>query len=58
MIQKIAAAAIFFILLHLVARAEAQLMPIKIAYATTSGIRLPLWIAQEAKLYEKYGLDA
>ena len=33
-------------------------MPIKIAYATTSGIRLPLWIAQEAKLYDKYGLDA
>jgi ABC-type nitrate/sulfonate/bicarbonate transport system substrate-binding protein len=38
--------------------AQGQLMPIKIAYATTSGIRLPLWIAQEAKLYEKYGLDA
>jgi NitT/TauT family transport system substrate-binding protein len=35
-----------------------ELAPIKIAYATTSGIRLPLWIAQEAKLYEKYGLDA
>src|SRR6185295_17420112 len=33
-------------------------MPIKIAYATTSGIRLPLWIAEEAKLYEKYKLDA
>ena len=37
---------------------EAQLAPIKISYATTSGIRLPLWIAEEAKLYEKYGLDA
>src|SRR5258706_6437177 len=35
-----------------------QNIPIRIAYATTSGIRLPLWIAQEAKLYEKYGLDA
>ena len=38
--------------------AQCQLVPIKIAYATTSGIRLPLWIAQEAKLYDKYGLDA
>jgi ABC-type nitrate/sulfonate/bicarbonate transport system substrate-binding protein len=38
--------------------AESQVVPIKIAYATTSGIRLPLWIAEEAKLYEKYGLDA
>ncbi|SRR6266498_1711600 len=37
--------------------AAAQLTPIKISYATTSGIRLPLWIAEEARLYEKYGLD-
>ncbi|HEX9446320.1 MAG TPA: ABC transporter substrate-binding protein [Candidatus Binatia bacterium] len=35
-----------------------QNIPIRIAYATTSGIRLPLWIAEEARLYEKYGLDA
>lgn len=42
----------------LVSSAAAQLTPIKISYATTSGIRLPLWIAEEAKLYEKYGLDA
>ena len=40
------------------ARAEAQLAPIRISYATTSGTRLPLWIAQDAKLFEKYGLDA
>ena len=33
--------------------AEERLAPIKIAYATTSGIRLPLWIAEEAKLYLK-----
>jgi NitT/TauT family transport system substrate-binding protein len=37
---------------------ERQTVPIKVAYATTSGIRLPLWIAEEAKLYEKYKLDA
>jgi ABC-type nitrate/sulfonate/bicarbonate transport system substrate-binding protein len=36
----------------------AQLTPIKISYATTSGIRLPLWIAEEARLYERHGLDA
>jgi ABC-type nitrate/sulfonate/bicarbonate transport system substrate-binding protein len=40
------------------AAGESQVVPIKIAYATTSGIRLPLWIAEEAKLYEKYGLNA
>ena len=45
-------------LLTFAAAGESQVVPIKIAYATTSGIRLPLWIAEEAKLYEKYGLDA
>ena len=50
-----------FLVIHLLAftpGGESQVLPIKIAYATTSGIRLPLWIAEEAKLYEKYGLDA
>jgi len=37
---------------------EAQLAPIRISYATASGTRLPLWIAQDAKIFEKYGLDA
>jgi len=49
------------VLIDLVSTASAatsQLAPIKIAYATISGIRLPLWIAEEARLYEKYGLDA
>lgn len=49
---------ILFCFLAFASAADCQLAPIKIAYATTSGIRLPLWIAQEAKLYEKYGLDA
>jgi ABC-type nitrate/sulfonate/bicarbonate transport system substrate-binding protein len=44
--------------LTFVAEGTGQLVPIKIAYATASGIRLPQWIADEAKLYEKYGLDA
>ena len=49
----------FFICsLALASDAHSQLIPIKIGYATTSGIRLPLWIAEEAKLYDKYKLDA
>ncbi len=50
--------AVFISLIAVSSDAPCQLTPIKIAYATTSGIRLPLWIAQEARLYEKYGLDA
>src|SRR6266498_963713 len=49
---------IFIFLAGFTRSAAAQLTPIKISYATTSGIRLPLWIAEEARLYEKYGLDA
>lgn len=48
----------FFLLLVFAAPGRSEVVPINIAYATTSGIRLPLWIAEEAKLYEKYGLDA
>jgi ABC-type nitrate/sulfonate/bicarbonate transport system substrate-binding protein len=39
------------------ALSNAQLVPIRISYATTSGIRSPLWIAEDARLFEKYGLD-
>jgi len=46
------------LLILLASRVEGQLIPIKISYATTSGLRLPLWIAEEARLFEKYGLDA
>jgi ABC-type nitrate/sulfonate/bicarbonate transport system substrate-binding protein len=49
---------LLFALSWLIGSAPAQLTPIKVSYATTSGIRLPLWIAEEARLYEKYGLDA
>jgi ABC-type nitrate/sulfonate/bicarbonate transport system substrate-binding protein len=53
------AAVFVFVLVGAVAvHAQGQLTPIKISYATTSGLRLPLWIAQEARLYEKYGLGA
>ena len=57
--KKAATALIVLVVAFLAAlRAECQLTPIKISYATTSGLRLPLWIAEEARLFEKYGLDA
>src|ERR1043166_4004333 len=55
---KVVILIIFIALGCFTAVADCQFTPIRIAYATTSGIRLPLWIAEEAKLYEKYGLDA
>ena len=45
---------VLIVILSFTAVGEGQVVPIRIAYATTSGIRLPLWIAEEAKLYEKY----
>ena len=56
--SKISFVFVLCYVLSMASAGESQLVPIKIAYATTSGIRLPLWIAEEAKLYEKYGLDA
>ena len=50
--------AVFALLVTSTTLSNAQVVPIKIAYATTSGIRTPLWIAEDARLYEKYGLDA
>jgi ABC-type nitrate/sulfonate/bicarbonate transport system substrate-binding protein len=31
--------------------------PIRIAYSSISGAMLPLWIAKDKKLFEKYGVD-
>jgi ABC-type nitrate/sulfonate/bicarbonate transport system substrate-binding protein len=50
--------AAFVSLITFSALGDAQLVPIRISYATTSGIRLPLWIAEDARLFERYGLDA
>lgn len=50
--------AVFVSLITSAALGNAQLVPIRISYATTSGIRSPLWIAEDARLFEKYGLDA
>jgi NitT/TauT family transport system substrate-binding protein len=49
---------VFVSLVISAALGNAQLVPIRISYATTSGIRSPLWIAEDARLFEKYGLDA
>ena len=56
--SKISFMFVLIYLLSMASAAESQLAPIRIAYATTSGIRAPLWIAEEARLFEKYGLDA
>lgn len=50
--------AVFVSLVTSAALGNAQLAPIRISYATTSGIRSPLWIAEDTRLFEKYGLDA
>ena len=50
--------AVFVFLITSSAPGNSQLVPIRISYATTSGIRLPLWIAEDTRLFEKYGLDA
>ena len=36
---------------------EKKLEPFTISYASISGTRAPLWIAQDLGLFEKYGLD-
>ena len=36
---------------------ERKLEPLHVSYVSVSASRAPLWIAKEAGLYEKYGLD-
>jgi NitT/TauT family transport system substrate-binding protein len=49
---------VIFLLLsqHALAQ-EKKLEPFTISYASVSGTRAPLWIAQDLGLFEKYGLD-
>lgn len=35
----------------------AHAAPIRIAYSSISGAMLPLWVAKDKKLFEKYGVD-
>jgi len=49
---------VIFLLLSQHAHAqEKKLEPFTISYASVSGTRAPLWIAQDLGLFEKYGLD-
>ena len=48
----------FLVIAGLAEGQEKRLEPLHISYVSVSASRAPLWIAQEAGLYEKYGLDA
>ncbi len=37
--------------------APADAAPLRIAYSSISGAMLPLWVAKEKKLFDKYGVD-
>jgi ABC-type nitrate/sulfonate/bicarbonate transport system substrate-binding protein len=50
--------AVFPVLILFACVGRSETVSIRIAYATTSGVRLPLFIAADARLFEKYGLDA
>ena len=50
-------AAIFAILLFCRPVAAQQLETLNASYASVTGSRLPLWIAKDAGLFEKYGLN-
>lgn len=36
---------------------KAKLQPLNVSYASVTGSRIPLWIAKDAGLFEKYGLN-
>jgi NitT/TauT family transport system substrate-binding protein len=48
---------ILLVTFHLSRAQEKKLDPFTISYASVSGTRAPLWIAQDLGLFEKYGLD-
>jgi NitT/TauT family transport system substrate-binding protein len=50
-------AALLLIFAPPVSAQEKKLDPLVVSYASVSGSRAPLWIAKEAGLFEKYGLD-
>jgi ABC-type nitrate/sulfonate/bicarbonate transport system substrate-binding protein len=55
--RAIFTAALVLILAPPVWTQEKKLEPLVVSYASVSGSRAPLWIAKEAGLFEKYGLD-
>src|SRR4030095_9033219 len=38
-------------------KSDKKLKPLTLSYSSISGTRLPLWIAKESRLFEKYGLN-
>ena len=46
-----------FLFIPLLSAQDKKLEPFTISYASVSGTRAPLWIAQDLGLFEKYGLD-
>jgi NitT/TauT family transport system substrate-binding protein len=50
-------ALLLIVVVSSVAAQEKKLEPLVVSYASVSGSRAPLWIAKEAGLFEKYGLD-
>jgi len=50
-------AGLFLIFAPGVSAQEKKLEPLVVSYASVSGSRVPLWIAKEMGLFEKYGLD-
>lgn len=38
-------------------RTDKKLQPLNVSYSSISGTRIPLWIAKEIGIFEKYGLD-
>src|SRR5436190_21652014 len=47
----------FFLLLTLPTAAQAQRRPLRVSYPAPATVYLPLWIANEAGLFSKYGLE-
>ncbi|TMA81741.1 MAG: hypothetical protein E6J74_38430, partial [Deltaproteobacteria bacterium] len=55
---KCAALMTIFALVAVVHSATAQELPtLNVSYASVTGSRLPLWIAKDAGLFEKHGLN-
>ena len=48
---------VFPALLHTLLAATAHAAPVRIAYSSISGAMLPLWVAKDKKLFDKYGID-
>ncbi len=48
---------VFLALFQTIIATNANAAPVRIAYSSISGAMLPLWVAKDKKLFEKYGVD-